>query len=407
MTPTRETLDALARGHGPSFFLLDRARFAANYDSLLGAIRQRYARSQLAYSYKTNYLPALCRMVEERGGYAEVVSPMEYRLARTLGVAPARIVYNGPWKPADVLRRALLEGAMVNLDSAGEIAILRELAAEHPQRRFACALRCNFDPGDGSVSRFGFDHPALQEAVAAVRALSNATLEGLHCHYATRDKSARSYAVIAERMLELAEEVFGAAPPRYLNLGGGFFSPMPESFRAQFGVHVPSFDEYAEALAAPFARRYGKGEGPELILEPGICLVADAMRFCTPVTALKTIAGKRFAVVAGSVYDVKPTKHAKNLPLTVVPGAARGETVQDCDITGNTCMEDDVLHRGYGGRLAEGDYLVFGNVGGYSMVLKPPFIFPAAPVLALDASGSSELVRRAERYEDIFGTFPT
>lgn len=407
MTPTRETLDALARVHGPAFFLLDRARFAANYDALLHALRRRYPRSQLAYSYKTNYLPALCRMVEERGGYAEVVSPMEYRLARTLGVAPARIVYNGPWKPEESLRRALTDGAMVNLDSAEEIAVLRGLAAEHPQQRFACALRCNFDPGDGSLSRFGFDAPSLREAVAAVRSVKNVLLEGLHCHYATRDKSARSYAVIAARMLELADEVFGDAAPRYLNLGGGFFSPMPESFRAQFGVHVPTFDEYAEALAAPFARRYARGEGPELILEPGICLVADAMRFCTPVTALKNIAGKPFAVVAGSVYDVKPTKHAKNLPLTVVPGAARRETVQGCDITGHTCMEDDVLHRGYSGALAAGDYLVFDNVGGYSMVLKPPFIFPAAPVLALHASGSAEVVRRAERYEDIFGTFPT
>ena len=405
MTLSREALDALARVHGPSFFLLDRGRFAANYDALLRVFRRRYPRTQLAYSYKTNYLPALCRMVEERGGYAEVVSPMEYRLARTLGVAPARIVYNGPWKPADDLRKALLEGAMVNLDSAAEIAVLRALAAEHPQRRFACALRCNFDIGEDSRSRFGFD--SLKEPVAAVRAAPNAVLEGLHCHYATRDKSARSYAVIAQRMLALADEIFGNAPPRYLNLGGGFFSPMPESFRVQFGVHVPTFDEYAEALAAPFARRYGKGEGPELILEPGICLVADAMRFCTPVTALKTIAGKHLAVVAGSVYDVKPTKHAKNLPLTVVAEPSRANAVQDCDITGHTCMEDDVLHRGYSGRLAVGDYLVFDNVGGYSMVLKPPFIFPAAPVLALDASGSAQVVRRAERYEDIFGTFAT
>ena len=403
MIPARETLEALARIHGPSFFLLDRARFGENYDALLGAVRRRYAKSQLAYSYKTNYLPALCRMVEERGGYAEVVSPMEYRLARTLGVASARIVYNGPWKPAQDLRRALLEGAMVNLDSSEEIAVLRAVAAEHPQRRFGCALRCNFDIGERS--RFGFDE--LRQPAGEVRGIPNAVLEGLHCHYATRDRSARSYGQIAERMLERADEIFGGAPPRYLNLGGGFFSPMPESFRAQFGVHVPSFDEYAEALAAPLARRYGRGEGPELILEPGLCLVADAMRFCTPVTALKTIGRKRIAVVAGSVYDVKPTKHGKNLPLSVVAGPGSGHSVHDCDITGNTCMEDDVLYRGYSGKLAIGDYLVFDNVGAYTMVLKPPFIFPAAPVLALEASGKAEVVRRAERYEDVFGTFPT
>jgi diaminopimelate decarboxylase len=70
-------------------------------------------------------------------------------------------------------------------------------------------------------------------------------------------------------------------------------------------------------------------------------------------------------------------------------------------------MGDDVLHRGYDGPLAPGDYLVFDNVGGYSLVLKPPFIFPAAPVLAWSGEGEAEVLRRAERYEDVFGTFPT
>lgn len=408
MALTHEALSELARAHGPSYFLLDRTRFAANYDALLGALKRRYPASQLAYSYKTNYLPAICRLVEAKGGYAEVVSPMEYRLARTLGVAPQRIVYNGPYKPVEDLQRALLEAAMVNLDSPAEIEVLRALVAAHPKHRFACALRCNFDPGDGSVSRFGFEtrDDGLMEAVAAVRNLANVTLEGLHCHYATRDKSVRAYEVIADQMLELATRVFGDQPPRYLDLGGGFFSPMPESLKAQFGA-VPGFEDYAGAIASRFAERYGNGGGPELILEPGICLVADTMRFCTPVTAVKKLGGKCFAVVAGSVYDVKPTKHGKNLPLSVVRGAGRAETLRGCDITGHTCMEDDVLYRGYDGPLAPGDYLIFDNVGGYSLVLKPPFIFPAAPVLAWSGEGGAELLRRAERYEDVFGTFPT
>lgn len=404
---THAALRALALEHGASFFLLDRKRFARDYLSLRKAFCDRYPNTQLAYSYKTNYLPAICKLVDELGGYAEVVSPMEYRLARDLGVPSQRIVFNGPFKPAPDLRGALLEGAMVNFDSQAEIDVLQTLAAENPGRRFAFGLRCNFDSGDGGVSRFGFDARAqgLFDLVAGLRRSANCVLEGLHCHYVTPAKSVQGFSAIATHMLELSDRVFPESPPRYLNLGGGFFSPMPDELKAQFGGEVPDFDDYAETIATKFRARYPDGQGPELILEPGIAVAAGCMRFCTPVVALKRIAGKPIAVAAGSVYDVKPTKHAKNLPLKVIRQRDQGgEELADCDIVGHTCMEDDRLHAGFSGRLAVGDYLVFENVGGYSLVLRPPFIYPAAAVLALSDTGV-EVVRRPERYEDVFATF--
>ncbi|MGH8676720.1 MAG: hypothetical protein ACREVG_20720 [Burkholderiales bacterium] len=404
-----DVLRSLALEHGASFFLFDPERFVRDFESLRRAFRDRYPGTQLAYSYKTNYLPALCKLANGLGGYAEVVSAMEYRLARAIGVPAPRIVFNGPHKPGADLRKALLEGAMVNLDSAAEIEVLRALAAEYAGRRIAYGLRCNFDAGDGVVSRFGFDarDRAFFDLVAELRRTGNCVLEGLHCHYVTATKSAQSYASIAARMLELSDKVFGSTPPRYLNVGGGFFSPMPEELQAQFGGRVPTFDEYAEAIAGRFRARYPGERGPELILEPGISVAAACMRFCTPVVALKRVAGRTFAVVAGSVYDVKPTKHAKNLPLEVVPRDERsGEEVEDCDIVGHTCMEDDTLYAGFSGRLAVGDYLTFSNVGGYSLVLKPPFIVPAAAVLGWSESGKGvEVLRRAERYEEVFATF--
>ena len=401
------TLRTLALEHGASFFLLDRTRFARDYLSLRKAFCDRYPCTQLAYSYKTNYLPAICKLVRELGGYAEVVSPMEYRLARTLGVPSTRIVFNGPFKPHADLCVALLEGAMVNLDSQAEIDVMRTLAAENPRGRFAYGLRCNFDIGDGDVSRFGFDarDQRFFELIASLRTIENCVLEGLHCHYVTPSKSAQSFSAIAARMLELSDRVFAESPPRYLNLGGGLFSPMPDKLKAQFGSQVPDFEDYAEAIGTKFRARYSDGQGPELILEPGIAVAAGCMRFCTPVVAMKRIAGRAMAIVAGSVYDVKPTKHAKNLPLNVISqNGGEGEELAECDIVGHTCMEDDRLHAGFSGRLAVGDYLMFENVGGYSLVLRPPFIYPAPAILALSDNGV-EVVRRAERYEDVFATF--
>ncbi len=51
-----------------------------------------------------------------------------------------------------------------------------------------------------------------------------------------------------------------------------------------------------------------------------------------------------------------------------------------------------------------GDYIIFKNVGAYTVVLRPPFIRPAPPIVSL-ANGKSELIRRAGTFEDIFSPY--
>src|SRR6185369_14768512 len=121
-------LETLSLLHGDAFYLFDESRFVANYTSLLGAFRSHYGSTQIAYSYKTNYAPAICRRVDSLGGHAEVVSEMEYALARRVGVRPAMIVYNGPWKSGPSILEALTSGSIVNLDSDRDVSLLSDVA---------------------------------------------------------------------------------------------------------------------------------------------------------------------------------------------------------------------------------------------------------------------------------------
>ena len=80
------------------------------------------------------------------------------------------------------------------------------------------------------------------------------------------------------------------------------------------------------------------------------------------------------------------------------------ELHEDLDFGGFTCIETDYLYRHFNGRLAVGDYVVFGNVGSYSVVLKPPFILPNFPII--DLSGNkAEIIKRGESFDDLFKTF--
>ena len=75
----------------------------------------------IGYSYKTNYVPDVLRILHQEGAYAEAVSELEYDIATKLGVAPDKIILNGANKSRSTIERAIAEGAICNLDSMREV----------------------------------------------------------------------------------------------------------------------------------------------------------------------------------------------------------------------------------------------------------------------------------------------
>ena len=53
--------------HGCPFYLFDRQAFVRNYDEITNAFKSRYEKFILAYSYKTNYMPCLCSIINKKG----------------------------------------------------------------------------------------------------------------------------------------------------------------------------------------------------------------------------------------------------------------------------------------------------------------------------------------------------
>ena len=417
-----EALDAASRRCGDAFYVLDLGRFAANYRKLEGAFRNWYGPSRIAYSYKTNYLPVLCEWVDREGGLAEVVSGAEYALARSLGVRAGRIIFNGPCKSVDEFEAALLEGAQVNLDGEREVRMLERLAAQFPDACLRVGLRLGTSSG-----RFGFPWLDPEEwgegAASVVGRIRNcgAELEAVHVHSSWGDRSAGAHAWRTERILGFCRRHFGKAGPVRIDVGGGFYSPMPVSVRSGFQETVSDFEEYGEQVGRLVAEQYPVG-GPELVVEPGTALVSDAMWLVARVLDCKQMGGRRVAVTAGSVHSLKPTRHGRPLPVEVLGGRLGAETGAETgsrsgrpcespegggtDLVGYTCMEDDCLVRGVAGPVEPGDFAVFGQVGAYTLVLKPPFIQPAPAVLVRDGDGHLNVARERQEWWEMFGVRP-
>jgi len=395
-----DQLNELLDAHAGVAYILSLDLFRENAGDLLAAFRRYYPNTNLGYSYKTNYLPVLCAEADKLGMYAEVVSGMEYAIACKCGVKEDRIIFNGPSKNESELTAAFVGNARVNIDSLDELDTISRILAQHKDLHVKVGLRCNLDlQWKGRASRFGISdaNGDLKIAVDFVRRIPNATLSGLHCHFSF-DRSAQSYRQRTTKMVELAQRFFPDALPEYLDIGGGFYGPMPESLREHFSHKIPSYEEYAEAIAQVIVEEYGVADAPELILEPGVGLVGNVMEYACRVEAVKAMPGRNLAVTSGSVGHLKIVSNDVNLPMTVLSHPSEATITagkEPIDVVGFTCLEHDTLQFGYLGKIRRNDILLFSNVGAYSFVTSPPFIRTTPSIVMSGAeSGWETLMQR-------------
>ncbi len=401
MEINKSIISGLQAEYGEAFYLLDSAQFRKNYAELKAAFNDIYPNWNIAYSYKTNYTPKLCKIVNELGGYAEVVSEMELEIAKRIGCKANRVIWNGPIKNVPIMEQFLLDGGTINIDCIEELEQVKEIHNRHQDVLINVGIRCNYDVNDGVVSRFGFDIDGedFMEAVKFATTTKNVKFINFQCHFAKRQIA--YWPARAKGMVELIDRL-GIIPER-IDIGGGLFGKMADSLKAQFSSEIPDYEAYAEAAAQVFADYFkDKNVKPELLIEPGSAVVGDCMKFIGTVKTIKNVRGKWIATVLGSQKNISMT--GINPPMEVIAMGGEQKEYNDLDFVGFTCIEGDVLYHNYTGKLAHQDVIVISNCGSYSLVMKPPFILPNFPVLDI-SEGKTEVIKRAENFDDLFHTF--
>lgn len=392
-------LQELKKQFGDAFYLLDSKQFRTNYAELKNAFASIYPNFNIAYSYKTNYTPKLCKVVNELGGYAEVVSETELELALRIGAKYENIIWNGPIKNPAVLKEFLLNGGVANIDSLDDFELVKDIVEDNPNKQIRLGIRVNYDVGDGVISRFGIDVDSKEFATVLnyCRTTKNVELVNLQCHFAKRQ--IEYWPDRAKGMIKLIDDT-GFVPQR-IDLGGGLFGKMDESLKAQFTSQIPTYDDYAKAVAKVFKNTFGDN-GPELIIEPGSALVGDCMKLVGTVKTIKNVRGKWYASLLASQKNISMTN--VNPPIEVIHTGKDIKQYNNLDMVGFTCIEGDVLYKNYSGELGLEDTVIFSNCGSYSLVMKPPFILPNFPVLDI-SEGKVEVIKRKETFDDVFHTF--
>jgi diaminopimelate decarboxylase len=392
--------------YGSPVFVISEKQIRKNYQNAVRAFKTRYPKVQFAWSYKTNYINAVCNVFHQEGAWAEVVSGFEYAKAKKNGVPGNKIIFNGPDKTVEELEMAVNDGAMIHIDHFDELYELQELLGRM-NKKARVAIRVNMDTGIYPMwDRFGFNYETGQawNAINKIMASDNLELIGLHCHIGTFMLSAAAYGIAAAKLSDLAVNIksrFGKAI-QYLDLGGGF--PSANTLKGSYlpGADiVPSVDDFAEVITSTILNYgYKQDELPLLILETGRALIDDAGYLLGSVLATKRLSDGRRATIMDFGVNILFTAFWYDHKIT--PAQEFTHHTEDMVLYGPLCMNIDVVRESISlPLLNKGDQVVVHKVGAYNMTQWMQFIQMRPNVVMIDLNGQSHIIRNKETIDTL------
>lgn len=370
----------LAVRFGTPLYVFDGTRLAAEAEAFRAVWGDGVT---VAYSLKCNPLLGVVRRLHRAGTWAEVASGFEYRVARRAGVPGDQIVFNGPHKTDDDLRRALREGATIVVDGPMQVRRICALADDASGARIGLRL---VPPDREGTDRFGLT-PRHARAAAAMLRRAGLRLSGLHIHLGAYQLGPLpptgppihsvtvQYPVPIGRFTQAAEHLACTADAlggiEWLDLGGGW----PAA--SQAAAHV-------EAVRGVL------GHERQIILEPGRALVRDAGWLLTRVVERR---GPGAVVVDAGITQV-PCVLWKRSPIHVV--APRAGDRRSTSLFGPLCLQHDAIARDVDlPPLRVGDLVWVGQAGAYAIAQASPFIH-LRPGAVLVENGRGTLLRARE-----------
>lgn len=355
---SQQIRDLAVRTPGP-FYIYDQATLVRQCQAFLDI---PYPDKAIHFASMANSNPEFLRLVRAQGLRIFVNSPGHLALARELGFEGHDIVYTASAMDDDLLRQVCAAGAILNLDSLGQLQRFRAL---FPGER--AGLRCNIgDLVDPRQTRAGFflgRESRLGLSLPEIESLAGSTdIAGLHLYIGTDLVELDYFESCYEELVRLARLFPNLS---YMDFGGGFGLPREQGD----GFPIADYGRYVSALMTRLSTELGRSI--RLILEPGRIVGGEAGLFVCRVTDVKQRNGTQLVGVNGSSAQFpRPLFYPDDArhPVSVLKavGQVNGDPRQNSRIYGCSTYSRDFLARDIElPALQVGDLVVFGHAGSY------------------------------------------
>ena len=400
------SVESMVQQYGSPLYVYSEKQIRQKYREAYRAFTTRYPKVQFAWSYKTNYLGAICNVFHQEGSWAEVVSGFEYDKARKLGVDGSKIIFNGPDKTNEDLEKAITNDSPIHIDHLDELYMISELA-EKMEKRPQVAIRVNMDTGIYPMwDRFGFNYENGQawDALNKIMHSGKMDLIGLHTHIGTFMLSTNAYSIAAQKLANLAyslKQKFNHNV-KYIDMGGGFSTG--NTLRGSYlpGDDIaPSIDDFAEAITSALLNaHFTTEELPVLVIESGRALIDEAGYMIGTVLANKRLSSGQRATITDIGVNLLFTSFWYEHKVS--PAQEVTQFTEPAKMYGPLCMNIDILRDNIElPLLNKGDKFVVHHAGAYNNTQWLQFITYRPNVIMIDENGRENLIREKETLETL------
>ena len=397
--------------------LRDNARF------FISTLRRYYSNCDFFFSFKTNCIPKLIRILQEEGFGAEVVSEYELWLALKLGFSGDRIIVNGIGKTPEMIRTAVINNVRtIGIDSLHEIDILSNIC-KREKKNVSAILRINVGFNCWVIpslrNQFGIDGKQIFKAVDKIYNSDYLIVEGIHFHSGSNIYSLNAYKkniTKALSYLTLLKDKIKGVP--ILDIGGGFpglntrgFN-MWEFFLLEFFPYEPCGklrgEDYLQNYLCnliSYVKNKVKKFGFDklhLFVEPGRVITESSQLMLTQVRDVKLNNNIHFAITdSGAFSNAFCAKYEFHNIYRVNNPVLTGPVKSYC-LTGRLCTPGDILYRKKTlPELKLGDILAMMDTGAYFTSFANNFSFPKPSIYLIKLKDQEIIPLKEEKFGDI------
>ncbi|XP_071448968.1 ornithine decarboxylase-like [Hetaerina americana] len=402
--------------------------------------KQKLPRVYPHYAVKCNDNPLVLQVLAALGIGFDCASKVEMTQVLNMGVDSKRIIFANPVKPASHIRHAASLGVqLMTFDNEVELHKIRSL---FPTARVVLRIRCDSEVAQCPLGmKFGCEATMEAPRLLALAKSLGLHVEGISFHVGSGcgDPPVFRRAIARSRALfDHAESTLGMQLT-LLDLGGGF----P-------GNKGSSIDEIADVINGALEEFFPVGCGVHVIAEPGRFFVASAYTLATHIHSLReppprspsilppgiveSLSSSRNTLPEGNEDNLEEDKpkakqqpsimyyindgvygsfgnllydHAHVTPIPLKPVHSGSKLILS-SIWGPTCDGlDCVCEEALLPQLTVGDWIIFEDMGAYTLVSAGPFNgFPVPNVLTVASEAVRQLLQNklpitAEHFEKV------
>ncbi len=404
----------LAQQYKTPLYLMDEDKIREKCRIYKNAFQKHFgSKARPLYASKANCFKRIYQIMSEEGMGIDVVSSGEIYTALQAGYDISQAFFHSNNKTDEDICYAMENG--IGYFVADNVEEVKAVGAEAGRRGICQKLLLRLTPGidthtyeavaTGQVdSKFGsaIETGQADEIVAFTLKQPHVELVGFHCHVGSQvfgeDVFERSAVVMLEFIAAMKEKYGYTA--QMLDLGGGYgVRYVPDDPHLDIETKIGQVAAVIKETCASLGL-----ELPEICMEPGRSIVADAGMTLYTVGTVKTIpAYKNYVSVDGGMGDNPRFALYGSSYTCYLANKMDEECDFPCSLVGRCCESGDIIQEGImmPSSVSRGDIAAVCTTGAYNYSMASNYNRLARPAVVMLKDGDSYVAVRRESLEDL------